>query len=625
MKKILALLLAMTLLVVALAACSGEINEPPPAAEAPTEAPAEAPAVETPPEAPAEVPAVETPQPPAAGQNYQADIVVIGAGGAGMAAALQAYQDGARSIVVLEQMPMPGGNTLLATGGMNAAGSRYQNPDDEDTPELMTADTMAGGGYLNNEELVRILSERSADAVHWLNDDFDAGLTRVGRAGGASVPRTHQPAAGTAVGPAVVIALSRALSAAEVPVMLNTLVTEIVLNDNGEVTGVVAVRNGATIQIDATAVILATGGFGANPEKLVRWDPALEGFGTTNHVGASGSGIEIAEAIGANLIDMREIQTHPTVHPETSIMYTEAMRGEGAILVNLAGYRYVNELDTRDVVSEATLAQDGGVGLLLFDTRIRETLAVIETYIASDIIVEASSIAQLAEQLDIDPAVLEATIATYNAAVAAENDAEFGRTASMHQLVGPNFYAGITAPAVHHTMGGVEINASAEVIDTNGAVITGLFAAGEVVGGIHGNNRLGGSAVADIIVFGRIAGTSAVEFVRNTTGLSEPTITLAEAANGIGDGVQGDFDDGVFEGVGRGYNGDVSVRVTVEGGNIVSIVMFDHLETPIIYAAAESGVVSAMIASQSLDVDTVSGATITSEATIEAVRDALGR
>ena len=573
----------------------------------------------------ADTPAVEQPATQAPGVidgDFSADIVIVGAGGAGMAAAMQAYQDGARSIVVLEQMPMTGGNTLLATGGMNAAETRYQ--EGGDSIELMIEDTMRGGGNLNDEELVRIMAEQSADAVHWLNDYFNAGLTRVGRAGGASEPRTHQPAAGTAVGPSVITALNYALYNANIPVMLNTLVTEILINEDGAIGGVVAQRDGGTIVVEATALVLATGGFGANPEKLVRWDPALQGFGTTNHVGASGSGIEIAEAIGANLIDMAEIQTHPTVHPETSIMYTEAMRGEGAILVNLEGVRYVNELDTRDVVSDATLAQTGNVGLLLFDTRIRESLAVIETYIASDIIVMGDSIADLAAQLDIDPAVLEETIANYNAIVDAGEDTEHGRTASMHRLDGPRFYAGVTAPAVHHTMGGVEINAYTEVIGTDGSPIVGLFAAGEVVGGIHGNNRLGGNAVADIIVFGRIAGSSAAEFVRATTGFTEPTIVIEQAAVVVPEGVQGDFSDGVFEGTARGYNGDISVRVSVEGGNIVSIYMFDHQETPVIYEAAERGVTTSIITTQSLDVATVTGATITSEAIIEAVELALG-
>ncbi|MCL2399072.1 MAG: flavocytochrome c [Defluviitaleaceae bacterium] len=554
----------------------------------------------------------------------RADIVVIGAGGAGMTAALAAYQAGAENVVVLEQMPMVGGNTLLATGGMNAAGTSFQDPD-SDTPDLMFEDTMRGGGNLNIPELVRIMADESADAVYWLND-LGAGLYRVGRGGGASAARFHGPADGTAVGPAVVRTLHNSLLNAGIPIMLNTTATELLVDSTGAIAGVVVERAGETLTIETTAIILASGGFGANSEMLVRYDSTLDGFGTTNHVGATGSGIEIAREIGASVIDMELIQTHPTVNPETSIMFTEAMRGDGAILINKEGERFVDELGTRDVLSEATLAQTGNVGLLLFDSRTRSNLGVIQSYINAGIIESGDSPGALAEALGIDPSVLEATIARYNELVEAGEDTDFGRTASMHVLEGPYFYAGITGPAVHHTMGGVRIDESTAVINYDGNEITGLFAAGEVVGGIHGDNRLGGNAVSDIIVFGRIAGVNAADFVRGTTGFTARTIA-AEAQGqqgGPAAGVSGNFTDGVFVGVGQGYAGEIWVSVTVENGNIVSITLDEHNETIMIYNAAEEGVVNAIINTQSTNVDTVSGATVTSYAIIEAVEDALG-
>jgi fumarate reductase flavoprotein subunit len=399
---------------------------------------------------------------PAAPEVLQADIVVIGAGGAGMSAALQAYHNGATNVVIVEKMPMTGGNTVRATGGMNAAETPYQEPD-SDSIELFISDTMTGGGYLNNEELVTIMATESAQAITWVND-LGADLTRVGRAGGASVNRVHGPVDGSAVGPALIMTLTNAVNQAGIPVLLNTEVTELLLNENGAIAGIVATRNGNPITIEATAVILAAGGFGANPEMLVYHDSNLLGFGTTNHAGATGSGILMAQDIGAALVDMEHIQTHPTVHPITSIMYTEAMRGDGAILVNTEGHRFVNELDTRDVVSEATLAQPDNVALLLFDSRTRDNLGVIESYINAGIITSGSSPAALAEELGIDPAILEETINNYNALVLAGEDTEHGRTGSLHVLEGPYFYAGVTAPAVHHTMGGVVINANAEVL-----------------------------------------------------------------------------------------------------------------------------------------------------------------
>ena len=547
-----------------------------------------------------------------------ADIIVIGAGGAGMSAAVQAYQAGASNIVVIEKMPMTGGNTVRATGGMNAAGTPYQEEGD-DNADLMFEDTMRGGGYLNDEALVRIMADESAAAVAWLND-LGAGITRVGRAGGASAARAHGPADGAAVGPAVTLTLTQELRDLGIPVMLNTTVTEILLTD-GSVSGVVARQGDQYIVVNAPAVVLAAGGFGANSDMLVANDPDLEGFGTTNHSGATGSGIMVAYNIGADLVHMYHIQTHPTVHPTTSIMYTEAMRGEGAILVNLEGERFVNELGTRDMVSEATLSQTENVSLLLFDSRIRGNLAVIESYVNAGIIYYGNSPEALAEALGIDPAALAATIANYNAIVDAGVDNEFGRTASMHRLEGPYFYAGFNAPAVHHTMGGVRINTYTEVLDTDGYVIPGLFAAGEVVGGIHGNNRLGGSAVADIVVFGRIAGENAVAYVQETTGFTERTIVIEVAEHVIG--AQGDFTDGVFEGSAFVFGGNLTVQVTVEGGNVVSIELINHNETPGFYNSALDSVRAGVIGNQTLDIDIAAGATVTGTALLEALAEAL--
>jgi fumarate reductase flavoprotein subunit len=551
------------------------------------------------------------------------DIVIVGAGGAGMTAAVQAYQDGATNIVIVEQMPFVGGNTLLATGGLNAANTRYQ-PAGSDSVELFMADTIAGG-RINDPALVRIMAEYSAAAVYWLND-LGAGLTDITRSGGASVPRVHRPVGGPASGPFIVRALYQAVQNANIPIMLNTRVTEILVAGNGNATGIRAIGpNGETIVIRASAVILASGGFGANPQMLVSLDPTLDGFGTTNHVGASGDVILYAQAIGAALVDMTEIQTHPTVEPNTNIMYTESVRGEGGILVNREGARFVNELDTREVVSEATLAQTGDLAFLVWDGRIRQTLGVIESYINAGIVQRANTPRELAVLIGVDPDNFEQAINRYNAAVTAGSDQDWGRTASMHRLDGPGFYAGITRPAVHHTMGGVMINTNTEVLRQNGSVITGLFAAGEVTGGVHGDNRLGGNALADITVFGRIAGTNAVTFVRNTAGLTTPMPALAvSGATPVATAATGQFTNGIFEGTAMGYGGYLSVRVTVVNGNIVNIEMFNHRETPIIYTAAERGVVDAIISAQNTNVDTVTGATVTSIGIIQAVNLALG-
>lgn len=557
-------------------------------------------------------------------ESQQADIVVIGAGGAGMTAAIQAVQDGATDVVVLEKMPITGGNTTRSTGGLNAAGTKYQEADGiEDSVELFVEDTMKGGKELNDKELVTVMAENSKDAVDWVND-IGGDLSVVGMFAGASVKRIHRPTDTSAVGPMLVKALNAKMEELEIPVLLETKAEKILVDDSGAVCGVTATaKDGTEMTIDCTAVILATGGFGANSEMVVSYKPELAGFCTTNHAGATGDGITMAEEIGAAFVDMEQIQTHPTVNPDTQTMYTEGVRGNGAILVNKEGKRFVNELETRDVVSEAILEQTDGVCYLLFDQAVRESLKAIESYISAGIVTEADTPEELGGALGIDGAALAETLAAYGEAQASGTDADFGRESMELPLNQPKYYAALCAPAIHHTMGGVKINTSCEVLKEDGTAIPGLFAAGEITGGVHGANRLGGNAVTDIVVFGRIAGTAAEKYVLDNGGNTEAEIKADGGSEAAAPAVQGDYKDGVYEGTGKGNNGDIKVEVTVEGGNIVYVELIEHGETAGIYEAAEKGVVAEIIKNQTADVDAVSGATNTSKGIMEAVTNAL--
>lgn len=555
-------------------------------------------------------------------ENKSADIVVIGAGGAGMSAAMQAVQDGATNVVILEKMPQTGGNTIRTTGGMNAAETELQAAEGiEDSVELMIEDTMKGGKDLNDPELVKVLAENSADAVTWVNEN-GGDLSEVGMFGGASVKRIHKPTGGSAVGPMLVKMFNENLDKLNIPVMLETTAEQIIVED-GKITGVKASNKDGEFTIDCKAVVLATGGFGGNSEMVVEYKPELAGFGTTNHAGATGDGITMAKELGAQLVDIEQIQTHPTVHPETQTMYTEAVRGNGAILVNKEGKRFVNELLTRDVVSEAILNQTDKEAYLLFDQNVRDGLSAIEKYISAGIIYESDTIEGLAEQIGVDAATLKETMDTYAKYQAAGKDEEFGRESMEEPLTSSKYYAGLCAPAVHHTMGGVKINTNTEVLKEDGTAIPGLFAAGEVTGGVHGANRLGGNAVTDIVVFGRIAGTNAAKYVVDNGGNTEPTITIEKETETATPEVDGGYKDGVYTGTGKGNGGDVTVEVTVEGGNIVKIELKDHHETPGIFEGAETGVTNEIIKTQSTDVESVSGATLTSEAIKTAVAEAI--
>ena len=552
-----------------------------------------------------------------------ADIVVIGAGGAGMTAAIKAVQDGATNVVIVEKTGMAGGNTLRATGGLNAAETTFQDRDGiEDSIQLFIDDTMKGGKNINDLELVTYMAEKSADALYWAND-LGADLTVVGLFGGASVKRIHRPSDTSAVGPVLVKTLLNKVEELKIPVLYNTKADAILTDDNGAVCGVKVTDANGTYTINCKAAVLATGGFGANSDMVVEYKADLAGFGTTNALSATGDGIAMGTAVGAATVDMEQIQTHPTVHPETQTMYTEAVRGNGAIIVNKEGARFTNEMGTRDVVSAAILEQTDGQGWLIFDQAVRNSLKAIEGYISAGIVTEAATIEELATAIGADPATLKATMDKVAETVNTGAADEFGREGMELPLTEANFYACLVAPAIHHTMGGLKINTEAQVLKEDGTAIAGLFAAGEVTGGVHGANRLGGNAVTDIVVFGKTAGASAYTYLAANGGNTEATIVVETETEKetVKPEVEANFKDGTYTAAAKGMNGDVTVEAVVSEGEIVSIELKDHAETEGIYETAVDGVIPQIIKGQTTEVDTVAGATLTSNAIITAVSD----
>ncbi len=492
--------------------------------------------------------------------SYDADVVVIGAGGAGMTAAMTAA-DAGQKVVILESQAMVGGNSARATGGMNAAKTVYQDEnefdqaagvektlataaekyaDNEtitalaktvseqwaayqanptgyfDSVELMELDTMVGGKGINDPELVKTLCEGTADAIDWL-DENGITLHNVSSFGGASVKRIHRPVNEegkvVSVGAYMIPLLQENCEKRGIDIVLNTTVDTILTDANGAAVGVSGTdKDGNTVVVNAKSVILATGGFGANLDMVTQYKPELAGFMTTNAAGAQGQGIEMATAIGAGTVDMDQIQIHPTVEANTAALITEGLRGDGAILVNANGERFIDEVGTRDVVSAAEIAQPGSYSWLIVDQAMVDASSVIQGYIKKGYTKTGATYEELAKELDVDPATFANTMETWNGYVEAKNDPDFGRTSFANPLNNGPYYAIKVTAGVHHTMGGVTINSATEVLKEDGTVIPGLFAAGEVTGGVHGANRLGGTAVADFVVFGRIAGESAANY-----------------------------------------------------------------------------------------------------------------
>ena len=412
-------------------------------------------------------------------EELTTDIVIIGAGGAGMTAAINATQEG-KDVILLEMMPYAGGNTTKATGGMNAAETHYQKEQGiEDSVEQFIEDTMKGGHDINDRALVTVMAENSAEGIDWL-DSIGAPLPKISFSGGATNQRIHAPEDGSGVGAYLVTALLKKMDELGIKVMYNTKATDL-LSLEGTVNGVMAESDDTYYTIHSKAVILATGGFGNNQEMIVRYRDDLEGTVTTSAPGIMGDGIVMAQTVGADLVDIDQIQLHPTVEQKTSMLITESVRGDGAILVNQDGKRFTDELLTRDKVSAAELAQPGSYAYIIFDQKLREGLKATEKYISTGITVQGDTIEDLAAQIDVDPAVLAETLANWNKCVADQNDPEFGRTTGMeNDLSTAPYYAIKIAPGIHHTMGGVHIDTGAHVVDLNGNVIPGLFAAGEV-------------------------------------------------------------------------------------------------------------------------------------------------
>ena len=492
--------------------------------------------------------------------TVDADVVVVGAGGAGMTAAITAAAEG-KSVVILESQSMVGGNSVRATGGMNAGKTVYQDEnefgesagvektlktaaekyaDNEtitalaktvseqwaayqanptgyfDSVELMELDTMIGGKGINDPELVETLCANSADAIDWL-DEHGITLHNVSSFGGASVKRIHRPvnAEGktVSVGSYMIPLLQENCEKAGVKMMLDTTATEILTDANGAAVGVKATgASGETVTVNAKAVVLASGGFGANLDMVVKYKPELKGFMTTNAPGIQGQGIEMAQAIGAATVDMDQIQIHPTVEANTAALITEGLRGDGAILINEEGQRFIDEVGTRDVVSAAEIAQTGSYSWLVVDQAMADASSVIQGYIKKGYTVTGATYEELGKAMGVDAAAFAETMEKWNGYVEAKNDPDFGRTSFANPLNTAPYYAVKVTAGVHHTMGGLKINANTEVLNEKGEVIPGLFAAGEVTGGVHGANRLGGNAVADFTVFGRIAGAAASDY-----------------------------------------------------------------------------------------------------------------
>ena len=450
--------------------------------------------------------------------DVETDVVVVGAGGAGLTAAVIAGKT--CKVIVLEKGAFPGGNTLISGGGFNAADPEaIKKIGKEDSPEWHAKQTLAAGDYRADPKLVEALADGALESLKWLKSIGVAFNDDVYQIYGGLWPRAHTPV--KPAGQGYIEALVNAAKKERVELRMNARVTGIVREKQleGRVLGVVFEQNGKPLYCHAKkGVVVASGGFSANKELRSLYDPRMRDLTTTNQPTITGDLINPMIDIGAQTVGMDYIQCIPgNVPGQKAVSSGWINRVAGFIFVNESGDRFIAEDQRRDVIRDAVLAQPHKIAFPILDqkgfdalppgpkAKCEKSLAVGESY-------KADTLDELARLMGVPASNLKKAVAAYNAAVDSKKDPT-GRAEAVltDKIETAPFYAGRISMSVHHTMGGVRIDEKARVIDRQGKPIANLYAAGEVTGGIHGTNRVGGNAIADIFTFGRIAGHSAAQ------------------------------------------------------------------------------------------------------------------
>ena len=450
--------------------------------------------------------------------NY--DVVVIGAGGAGFSAAIEAKNAGANA-VLLEKMPAVGGNSLISGAEMNAARNWVQPKLGilDDSAERHAADTFKGGDKKGDMKVINVMTANALDAAKWCRDYLGVRFEddNLFFFGGHSRKRALIPVGHT--GTEFIAKFQAKADELGIPVITDMKAEELIKDKTGRVVGVKATSHGATYTFNAKGgVVLATGGFGANKAMVKKYNPKIdERFKTTDAPGTTGEALYMAKRAGAQLVNMGYIQTYPICDPISGVIELIAdSRFDGAIMLNQEGKRFVEELERRDVLSEAILKQTGNYCWVLWNDNIgkisntvKEHPTEYEAFTKQGIMATCPDLKCIADFTKMPLKQLESTVKRVSSMAGKGNDKDFHHRGGLMDMSEGQYYVIKAVPSTHHTMGGVRINEKAQALTAKGQVIPGLWAAGEVTGVTHGTNRLGGNAYTDIIVFGRIAGEAA--------------------------------------------------------------------------------------------------------------------
>lgn len=574
----------------------------------------------------ANTPAEKTPETQPESGNEQFDLVIVGAGGAGLAAAVEAHEQGADNILVLEKMSFAGGSTTMAFGGFNCTNSRFMDEQGkEETPVMLVDKIIKNGAGFADVDMAGIIAMETPKVIEWL-DGFGSEWGKIRYAD------LHCPTDGTIPGVELVKVLKEQAEKNGIEIRYNSPAVDLIADESGRVSGVQVKDANGEYTIGAQAVILATGGFESNPEMIAKYDnPGLAHIHLAPSQGNMGDGIVMAEKLGAELRNMDLIQLSCAVAP-FSIQMQLPIKNNGVVFINKEGKRFTNEYSEASSdrrITEDILKQTDAECFGVYNETIYQTFMAIEEkdffdeYRMTGIdnsgtVVKADTLEELAEKLGVDQ---ETFLATMNG-LKTDNigNEEVVKLADTYKS-GP-YYAVTLTPGVMDTLGGVLADTTGRVINKEGKPIKGLYAAGEVIGNVQGAYYSVG--LGEAVVFGRVSARNAIEYIKDRQGLTEhvafdrgtPQENNAETA-------KGNFTDGTFTGEGQGNNGPIKVEVTVKDGSITEIQVLEQAETPNIYAGAEEQFIPELIKTQNLEIDAVAGATNSSNGLREAVKNAL--
>ncbi|AGO11111.1 AaceriAFR367Wp [[Ashbya] aceris (nom. inval.)] len=454
-------------------------------------------------------------------------VVVVGLGLAGLSTGAQLVKNGV-PVILMDKASAIGGNSVKASSGINGAGTQTQELlSVDDSADSFYRDTVTSAKGAGANELMAKLAKDSAGAISWLQNEFSIKLDILSQLGGHTKARTHRSSSNIPPGFEIISAMRKKLEAVqkENPALVNfrldSKVVDIEMADDA-VQGLRYVdQTGAQHTLRTNNVVFCTGGFGSSKELLGKYAPHLRDFPTTNAQGTTGDGQALMLRVGGQLIDMEHIQVHPTsfVDPKdkqsgNKFLAAEALRGNGGVLLNPStGRRFTNELTTRDVLT-ASIQENckDHVAYLVLSQEAYETLKSFVNFYISKGLMRTSTVGEFSDELGVASQTLVSELQAYSTA-------EVDQFQRQHRINGfgssvdesTAIYVGLITPAVHFTMGGVRINARAEVLSNAGTAYKGIYAAGEVSGGVHGRNRLGGSSLLECVVFGRQAAASIIQ------------------------------------------------------------------------------------------------------------------